>query len=153
MPTWKDSIQPPYDYQGSLSGLLEYFISRHNEAVEDKKKFIVGNVTVSDDNDYVHYSSSEYSVTLDAIKAKLLNTHGGYLIVRYTDSGKVLDYLSEFNEQSVQTVEFGKNLLDVKITKTMGRGQQLLFLLEPRLCPQILMAMKSKQTSAWISLL
>ncbi len=116
----KDSIQPPYDYQGSLSGLLEYFISRHNEAVEDKKKFIVGNVTVSDDNDYVHYSSSEYSVTLDAIKAKLLNTHGGYLIVRYTDSGKVLDYLSEFNEQSVQTVEFGKNLLDVKITKDHG---------------------------------
>lgn len=116
----KDSIQPPYDYQGSLSGLLEYFISRHNEAVEDKKKFIVGNVTVSDDNDYVHYSSSEYSVTLDAIKAKLLNTHGGYLMVRYTDSGKVLDYLSEFNEQSVQTVEFGKNLLDVKITKDHG---------------------------------
>lgn len=71
-------------------------------------------------NDYVHYSSSEYSVTLDAIKAKLLNTHGGYLIVRYTDSGKVLDYLSEFNEQSVQTVEFGKNLLDVKITKDHG---------------------------------
>ena len=99
---------------------MEYFISRHNEAVEDKKKFIVGNVTVSDDNDYVHYSSSEYSVTLDAIKAKLLNTHGGYLIVRYTDSGKVLDYLSEFNEQSVQTVEFGKNLLDVKITKDHG---------------------------------
>lgn len=32
-------------------------------------------------------------------------------------SGKVLDYLADFNEHSVQTVEFGKNLLDVKVTK------------------------------------
>lgn len=113
----KDTIQPPYDYQGTLRGLLEYFLSEHNRNVEDKKKFVLGNVTVTDDNDYVNYSSSEYSVTLDAIKAKLLNTHGGYLVVRYTDSGKVLDYLADFNGHSVQTVEFGKNLLDVKITK------------------------------------
>lgn len=113
----KDSIQPPYDYSGTLKGLLEYFLSEHNKNVEDKKKFTVGNVTVTDDNDYLHYSSSEYSVTLDAIKSKLLNTHGGYLVVRYTDSGKVLDYLADFNEYSVQTVEFGKNLLDVKVTK------------------------------------
>ncbi|WP_061322101.1 phage tail protein [Clostridium botulinum] len=116
----KDTIQPPYDYQGTLRGLLEYFLSEHNRNVEDKKKFTLGNVTVTDDNDYVHYSSSEYSVTLDAIKAKLLNTHGGYLIVRYTDSGRVLDYLADFNEHSVQTVEFGKNLLDVKVTKDHG---------------------------------
>ncbi len=116
----KDTIQPPYDYQGTLRGLLEYFLSEHNRNVEDKKKFTLGNVTVTDDNDYVHYSSSEYSVTLDAIKAKLLNTHGGYLMVRYTESGKVLDYLADFNEHSVQTVEFGKNLLDVKVTKDHG---------------------------------
>lgn len=113
----KDSIQSPYDYSGTLKGLLEYFLSEHNKNVEDKKKFTVGNVTVTDDNDYVHYSSSEYSVTLDAIKSKLLNTHGGYLMVRYTDSGRVLDYLADFNEHSVQTVEFGKNLLDMKIIK------------------------------------
>lgn len=113
----KDSIQPPYDYSGTLKGLLEYFLSEHNKNVEDKKKFALGTVTVTDDNDYVHYSSSEYSVTLDAIKAKLLNTHGGYLMVRYTESGKVLDYLADFNEHSVQSVEFGKNLLDVKVTK------------------------------------
>jgi hypothetical protein len=85
--------------------------------VEDKKKFILGNVTVTDDNDYIHYSNSDYSVTMDAIKNKLIDTHGGYLSIRYTDSGKVLDYLADFSEYSIQTVEFGKNLLDVKITK------------------------------------
>ena len=111
----KDTIQPPYDYSGTLRGLLEYFISEHNKAVEDKKKFTVGNVTVTDDNDYVHYSSTDYSVTMDAIRQKLINTHGGYLRLRYTAEGKVLDYLADFSEISLQTVEFGKNLTDVKI--------------------------------------
>ena len=111
----KDTIQPPYDYSGTLKGLLEYFISEHNKTVEDKKKFTVGSVTVTDDNDYVHYSSSDYSVTMDAIRQKLINTHGGYLRLRYTADGKVLDYLADFSEASLQTVEFGKNLTDVKI--------------------------------------
>lgn len=112
----KDTIQPPYDYQGTLKGLLEYFVSEHNKNVEDKKKFTVGNVTVTDDNDYVHYSSSDFSVTLDAIRSKLLKTHGGYLSVRYTESGRFLDYLADFNEYSVQTVEFGRNLLNVALS-------------------------------------
>ncbi len=111
----KDTIQPPYDYSGTLKGLLEYFISEHNKAVEDKKKFTVGNVTVTDDNDYLHYSSTDYSVTMDAVRQKLINTHGGYLRLRYTADGKVLDYLADFSETSLQTVEFGKNLTDVKI--------------------------------------
>ena len=111
----KDTIQPPYDYSGTLRGLLEYFISEHNKAVEDKKKFTVGNVTVTDDNDYVHYSSTDYSVTMDAVRQKLINTHGGYLRLRYTEDGKVLDYLADFSETSLQTVEYGKNLTDVKI--------------------------------------
>ena len=112
----KDTIQPPYDYQGTLKGLLEYFVSKHNKNVEDKKKFTVGNVTVTDDNDYVHYSSSDFSVTLDAIRSKLLKTHGGYLSVRYTESGRFLDYLADFSEHSVQTVEFGRNLLNVSLS-------------------------------------
>lgn len=112
----KDTIQPPYSYQGTLRGLLEYFLSEHNASVEEKKRFILGEVTVTDNNDYIAYSNSDYSVTMDAIREKLINTHGGYLRVRYTESGKVLDYLVDFSERSLQTVEFGKNLTDVKIT-------------------------------------
>jgi hypothetical protein len=113
----KDTVQPPFSYQGSLSGLLEQFITVHNDAVEDQKKFVIGNITVTDDNDYVSYSNSEYSVTMDAIKSKLIDTHGGYLQVRYDGDTKYLDYLADFDTTSVQTVEFGKNLLDVKITR------------------------------------
>ena len=112
----KDTVQPPYSYQGTLKGLLEQFLSRHNAAVEEKKQFLLGTVTVTDSNDYIRYSCSSYSVTLDAIQDKLIKTHGGYLRVRYTDSGKFLDYLEDFPEKSLQTVEFGKNLTDVKIT-------------------------------------
>jgi hypothetical protein len=113
----KDTIQPPFSYKGTLKGLLEYFIETHNAAVEEQKRFILGNVTVTDDNDYISYSNSDYSVTMDAIKSKLIDTHGGYLQVRYTEKGKVLDYLADFNTSSLQSVEFGKNLLDVKITR------------------------------------
>ena len=96
---------------------MEYFLSVHNESVEEKKRFKLGNITVTDNNDYISYSNSEYSCTLDAIKSKLINTHGGYLMVRYTESEKFLDYLAEFNTRSVQSVEYGKNLTDVKITR------------------------------------
>lgn len=112
----KDSQQPPYSYKGTLRGLLEYFIAEHNKCVEEQKRFTVGEVTVIDTNDYISYSCSDYSVTLDAIKDKLIKTHGGYLRMRYTGSGKVLDYLADFTEASLQKVEYGKNLTDVKIT-------------------------------------
>lgn len=113
----KDSMQPPYSYKGNLKGLLELFLTEHNKRVEKKKQFHIGNVTVKDNNDYISYSSSEYSVTLDAIQEKLMKTHGGYLQVRYTREGKMLDYLEDFTTFSLQKVEYGKNLLNVKITQ------------------------------------
>ena len=113
----KDSVQPPYDYSGTLRGLLELFISVHNEAVEERKRFVIGNVTVTDSNDYISYSNSDYSVTLDAIREKLIKTHGGFLRVRYVGDTKYLDYISDFDSLSPQTVEYGKNLLDVKISR------------------------------------
>ena len=92
-----------------------------------KKQFALGNVTVTDDNDYIAYSNSEYSVTLDAIRDKLIKTHGGYLTVRYSGDVKYLDYLEDFSSASIQTVEYGKNLLDVKITRDhMARISALL---------------------------
>ena len=91
-----DSQQPPYNYKGNLRGLFEYFIAEHNKSVEEQKRFLVGEVTVVDNNDYVAYSCSDYSMTLDAIKDKLIKTHGGYLRLRYTSVGKMLDYLADF---------------------------------------------------------
>lgn len=113
----KDTMQPPFSYKGPLRGLLEQFITIHNNSVEEQKKFKLGNITVVDDNDYISYSNSDYSVTMDAIKNKLINTHGGYLVVRYEADGKYLDYLSDFKTKSMQKVEYGKNITNVKISK------------------------------------
>lgn len=113
----KDTLQRPFEYKGPLKGLLEYFIQEHNSSVEEKKQFLIGIVTVTDANDYISYSNSDYSVTMDAIKNKLIDTHGGYLRVRYQGDYKYLDYLKDFTEICSQSVEFGKNLMDVKITK------------------------------------
>lgn len=113
----KDTIQPPYAYKGTLKGLLDHFVAEHNKTVEEQKQFQVGKVTVIDSNDYISYSNSDYSGTMDAIREKLLDTHGGYLVVRYTKTGKLLDYLSDFTEASLQKVEYGKNLTDVKISR------------------------------------
>ena len=49
----KDSVQPPYDYRGTLRGLLELFIGEHNRAVEEKKQFTLGTISVTDSNDHV----------------------------------------------------------------------------------------------------
>lgn len=108
-----DSVQRPYDYQGTLEGLFEQFVASHNTQVGESRRFAVGEVTVEDGNDYVHYSDTTYLTTLDSMVQKLVNTHGGYLSVRHEDGTTYLDYLSDFDILSGQAVEFGRNLLDL----------------------------------------
>ena len=67
----------PYTFQGDISALFRKFISNHNEQVEAEKQFTVGNITVTDPNNYINRENSGYSNTLDEIKAKLIDTHGG----------------------------------------------------------------------------
>lgn len=109
-----DSIQRPYDFTGTPAELFAQLIANHNSQVGEEQRFIVGNVTVTDANDYVSRSDSEYLNTWDSINKKLLETHGGYLWVRHEPDGNYIDYLSELNLLSPQAVEFGKNLLDLK---------------------------------------
>lgn len=107
-----DTIVRPYDYSGTLSGYLEQLINGHNEQVGEAKRFTLGNVTVTDSNDYIHYSSTQYPTTWDEINDKLIDTHGGYLSVRYAEDATYLDYLADFTTLSGQPVRFGENLLD-----------------------------------------
>lgn len=108
-----DSIVRPYDYEGDLPPLLQQYINRHNSKVESNKQFTVGSVTVTDSNNYVHYSSTVYPKTLDEINAKLVNTHGGYLFARRSEGVNYLDYLASSGGNADQVIEFGKNLMDI----------------------------------------
>jgi hypothetical protein len=108
-----DSIQRPYSFKGSPSDLFAQLINNHNAQVTDDKKFLVGNVTVEDKNDYISRSDNIYSNTLDSLMNKLVNPLGGYLIVRHESDGNYLDWLKDFDTVADQTIEFGKNLIDL----------------------------------------
>ena len=112
-----DSIQRPYDFQSgdkhiSVSELFTFFINNHNSQVDEEHQFKVGNITVKDENDYIVRSDSTYMNTWDSINKKLIESLDGYLIVRHEEDGNYIDYLSELNYLSNQTIEFGKNLID-----------------------------------------
>lgn len=108
-----DSIQRPYTFQGDIPALFRKFINNHNEQVEEEKQFTVGNITVTDPNDYINRENSGYSNTLDEIKAKLIDTHGGYIRPRLQNGIRYIDLVEEYGKISSQVIEFGVNMLDI----------------------------------------
>ena len=109
-----DSIQRPYDFTGSVEEYFTLLIDRHNSQVGQSKKFTIGNVTVSDPNDYIVRSNIDHAKTWDEIEKKLLEPLGGYLRTRHEEDGVYIDYLRDFTTISSQTIEFGENLIDLK---------------------------------------
>ena len=116
-----DSIQRPYDFTGSVLDYFAQLIANHNSQVEEAKRFTVGNVTVTDANDYIVRSNIDHVNTWEEMNKKLLDILGGYLQVRFEGGTFFIDYLQDFSTLSTQTVEFGKNLLDLKHTRK-GEG-------------------------------
>lgn len=114
-----DSIQRPYDFQSgdkhtTVEALFTYFISKHNNQVDEAKRFKVGKITVKDANNYIVKADSDYSKTLDAINKKLVEAMGGFLRVRHEPDGNYIDYLAELTSASSQSINFGENLLDAE---------------------------------------
>lgn len=108
-----DSIYRPFEYQGDIPEFLESIIDSHNSQVEDFQKFKLGNITVTDPNNYINRSSIEYLTSLEVIESRLIKTHGGYLTIRFEDDGNYLDYLNDFPYTSTQVIEFAVNLADL----------------------------------------
>lgn len=109
-----DSIQRPYDYSGTVSGFLNLLIDNHNAQVEESKWFTVGNVTVTDPNDYIVRSNIDYMNTWEELQKKLIDLLGGYVVIRHDGYINYIDYLQDFTLLSPQNITFGKNLLDMK---------------------------------------
>jgi len=109
-----DSIQRPYDYSGTIAGYLNLLITRHNEQVEESKWFTVGNVTVTDANDYIVRSNIDHTDTWTEIQKKLIDLLGGYIVVRHEGYINYIDYLQDISLLSSQPITFGRNLLDLK---------------------------------------
>lgn len=109
-----DSIKRPYDFTGSVAEYLALLLESHNAQVDETKRFTLGNVTVTDPNDYIVRSNIDYTDTWKEMNDKLLTLLGGFLSVRHADGVAYLDYLADFALLSPQKIEFGKNLLDQK---------------------------------------
>lgn len=109
-----DSIQRPYDYSGTVSGYLNLLVTNHNVQVEESKWFTVGNITVTDGNDYIVRSNIDYTDTWTELQDKLLKLMGGYITVRHDGYINYIDYLQDSTTLSPQAITFGKNLLDLK---------------------------------------
>jgi phage minor structural protein len=112
-----DSVLRPFSFSGTVADFLSYVLSLHNPQVDGVKQFQIGTVTV-DGN--INYDATDYINTKETIEKALLEPFGGYIKTRFEDGVAYLDYVKEFNLLAPQTIEFGKNLLDLKRIRKGG---------------------------------
>lgn len=105
-----DTIFRPVTFNGTLSELVTSLLNNHNSQVAADKQIAVGNITVSDD--YLYRAYENYETTMSRLN-DLVDSYGGYLSIRYDDGAYILDWLEEYTEEATQSVDFGKNLLDI----------------------------------------
>ncbi|MFG6320736.1 MAG: phage tail protein [Lachnospiraceae bacterium] len=130
-----DSIQPQKKFQDVTPyAFINELVQKHNEQVEERKRFEVGAVTVRDSNDSI-YRYTNYEDTLTALREKICDKLGGYIRVRRTNGRNILDVvtLEDYGKTCGQAIEFGENLLDYAeststdeiATAVLPRGHQL----------------------------
>lgn len=130
MAFFNDSIVRPFKFPEDYDGDSEYqaaaasgnvvqfflkkIIENHNSQTKEFQHFKLGNVTVTDSNNYITRSSEGYNKSWDVLKNSLFESSlGGYMCIRYEDDGNYIDYLSDFTLTNTQRIRFGENLLDV----------------------------------------
>lgn len=106
-----DTIFRPINYTGTLRNLFRAIILEHNTQVDSTKRLTVGNITVDDQNVYREFELYESSITR---LRDLVETYGGYLMIRKLSTTIYIDWLKEFTSTSTQTIDFGSNILDLK---------------------------------------
>ena len=117
-----DSLVPPFNYpedypdaegaENTVVVLFNWFLGIHNASVSEEQQIKPGVVTVTDPNNYIARSSDKYLATIEAIRTRLVNTLGGYLLMRYEPDGNYLDYYAELPLTNTQPIRYGQNLLD-----------------------------------------
>jgi hypothetical protein len=115
-----DDFENDAAYKSAVAtgNVIEYFlgwlIQQHNSQVQEFQRFKLGNVTVTDPNNYLSRSSTGLPKTWEVLKTKLFNSDlGGYLCIRYEEDGNYIDYLPDFELTNTQRIEYGENLLDI----------------------------------------
>lgn len=113
-----DTLQPPFEYTGSVIGFFTQILTNHNAKVSEERQFKVGTVTVEDPNDYIVRSSESMQNSFDQLREKLVDMLGGYLIVRHETDGVYLDYLADLTTLNSQKCELTKNISSIDRSNT-----------------------------------
>lgn len=130
MAALNDSIIQPFsfpedfndddDYKAAAASgnVVDFFfrwiLAQHNSQVSTEQQIKPGVCTVTDSNNYITRSASEYATAMSTISDKLIKSAlGGYLLIRYEDDGNYLDYYAALPLTNTQSVEFAENLLDL----------------------------------------
>lgn len=94
--------------------LFRWLLAQHNAQVSTEQQLKPGTCTVTDPNNYITRSSTDYQTTMEAIRSKLFGSSlGGHLLIRYETDGNYLDYYADLTLTNTQPVEFAANLLDL----------------------------------------
>ena len=108
-----DSLRLPYEFSGSPSQYVRMLVDGHNAQVDGWKRFTVGDVTVTDSNDYIVRGSESTTTTWEELASKTFGSSaGGHVRVR--PGTHVVDWLANVSEPCDQPVRLGWNLLDLE---------------------------------------
>ena len=114
-----DSIQPQKVYQCSPLQMFTEIIDIHNSQVEQKKQFKVGEVSVTDANDYVYHFTNRED-TLTVLRDKLCTPLNGYLKITKVNGERYINLvpIERYGKHCTQEIQFGENLLDYSANST-----------------------------------
>lgn len=114
---WEERGDAAYLAAADGGNVIKYFLSwvldQHNSQVSPTQQIRLGEVTVTDPNNYLYRASEHRLTAMETIKKKLLDGLGGYLVVDYSEETPVLNFYADLPLTNVQSVEFGENLLDL----------------------------------------
>lgn len=134
-----DSVQRFYEAVGlTPKEFLQSLLDVHNSQVPQYKQFKLRNCNVTNNKDDA-YRQIDYPKTRDAIKDKLINELGGYLVTEYKQDGpNMLDYVTDIgndhkNDTPIQlAVNMKSASLTIDPTKVITRVIPLGKQLEPQ---------------------
>lgn len=131
-----DSVQRFYEAVGlTPKEFLQSLLDVHNSQVPQYKQFKLRNCNVTNNKDDA-YRQIDYPKTRDAIKDKLINELGGYLVTEYKQDGpNMLDYVTDIgNDHKNDTpIQLAVNMKSASlmidptkvITRVIPLGKQL----------------------------
>lgn len=114
-----DSVQRFYEAVGlTPKEFLQSLLDVHNSQVPQYKQFKLRNCNVTNNKDDA-YRQIDYPKTRDAIKDKLINELGGYLVTEYKQDGpNMLDYVTDIgnDHKSDTPIQLAVNMKSASLT-------------------------------------